>query len=159
MREQSGKLHRVPAGNRPRLSKCSPSRAMKVKCSMSIEVRSVTAFTGTKTSDADRAHLKEYGFVHVTGLRVSGNGGYIIGDRLKPEGFGKWDYNNGTYVIVTTGGEVWIGLYWDTLRDLTNELCPNGQGAFVPCSNGEQIAMKDMLQRIANPSYGLTYPE
>lgn len=153
-----GKLYRVPEGNRPRLRRLKPSRA-KEKCTMSIEIRTVTVFTGTPTDDADRAHFKEYGFVHVTGLKVSGSTGYVVGEKLIPEHLGKYDYNNGVLVINTMGGEVWLRVNHGVtnLRILTDKFCPRGAGAFVPCSNGEQISTRDILQRIADPSYGLKY--
>jgi hypothetical protein len=39
------------------------------------------------------------------------------------------------------------------LGKLIHELCPKGQGAFVPCSNGEDIDITYVLWRLADPDW------
>ncbi len=135
---------------------------------MSIETRNVMVFKGTRTTDKQRACLQEAGFVHVTGLREYDSSAMecpIIGEKLRVEEYGKWGYHHGLVVIVTQGGEIWLGTCVEESAIDTDarfrNLClnPNGKGAFVPCSNGTQLSTKALLQRIANPSHGLVYPE
>ena len=112
--------------------------------------------------------LKECGFIHVTGLRTSGRKltftqeeGYIIGQKLKPEEYGRWNYNNGKAVIVTLGGEVWLGTgvalkrMKQTTCPTLSQICPHGEGGFVPCSNGETISLADLLARLTDSYVGL----
>lgn len=95
-----------------------------------------------------------------------------VGHGKRPEGFialgevryfiqahqrslGRHDYNNGMSVIVTPDGEVWLragGDYYGAMGENPYfKFCPNGGGAFVPCSNGEQVRMHHLLRRVANP--------
>lgn len=110
--------------------------------------------------------LQRAGFVHVTGLETSDSAvgrGYRIGESLRFDQVGHWDYNNGLTVVVTPGGELWLtsgqigaGMYDLGLEEtsegrILRELCPNGRGAFVPCSNGEHVSMHDLLLRVRDP--------
>jgi len=100
-----------------------------------------------------RSLLQSLGFVRVDGLNANGQVTDKYEIQADPERVGRWDYNNGTFVVVTTDGEVWIGRCPASTSD-HNRLtlsCPNGQGAFVPCSNGERIGMHDLLDRLADP--------
>lgn len=110
-----------------------------------------------KTTEDQREKLAIAGFVHVTGLTAFGLGEEksVIGENLPARSLGKFDSNNGKVVVVTIGGEVWLG---STMQNphrakLVIEFCPNGRGAHVPCSNGEQLGMNDVLNRLANPDY------
>ena len=98
-----------------------------------------------------REWLRMNGFMRVDGLLTQGhNGGRLIVPR--PEWFGRYDSNNGVSVVWTTDGECWIRRgFVDGVRD--RDLCPNGHGANVPCSNGEQISFWDMMSRIADPDW------
>ena len=100
-----------------------------------------------------RTMLRELGFVRVDGLMAHSQvtGKYEI--TPETERVGRWDYNNGTFVVVTMDGEVWIGRRPVSASDYESLTlsCPNGQGAFVPCSNGEKVGMHDLLDRLADP--------
>lgn len=127
-------------------------------------------FLGKQTSPEEREDLRKAGFVHLTGLRTSGwdvvcgreHTKYIIGEKLGEKELGKWDYNNGVYVVVTTGGEVWVAIppsdqpeIHSRLQDVARAHAPNGKGAFVPLSNGEMINAVFLFRRVADPYCGL----
>ena len=103
------------------------------------------------------ATFAEGGLIHVTGLiayRPCGDGeGYEIQARRGQ--LGKWGGNNGVVVLVTGDGEVWLasGSAFEKVRGKATINCPNGFGAYVPCSNGEVISMHDLMARVADP-YG-----
>ena len=98
------------------------------------------------------AALASLGFVHVTGLKVHGpmKGQEKEIEAMTKELVGRWDTNNGKVVLVTLDGQVWLGKGL-LPNELVAELCPNGQGAFVPCSNGETIWLNEILDRLAYP--------
>lgn len=114
----------------------------------------------TSTTQAQRAALAVAGFVHVTGLTAWGP---MEGSKseVKVENvtdLGRFQSNNGKLVMVTIGGEIWLAMsiekpYFFAQSELGRELCPRGQGAFVPCSNGEYLHFTDMLARLADPDY------
>jgi len=114
-----------------------------------------------------RTKLAALGFVRVDGLKTFRPGKVPRGREIvtiepSPEYLGHWDRNNGLLVIHTTGGEVWLAInVSDPIGEersiktdqLRNELCPNGRGAFVPCSNGEQLSWRELLRRMSNPDW------
>lgn len=108
------------------------------------------AMSSLKTKEGRREWLRTNGFVRVDGLISTGhNGGYRISAATVFGG--KYDSNNGVSVVYTNN-ECWIRRGWcDGIRE--RDLCPNGHGAFVPCSNGEQISFWDMMSRIADPDW------
>jgi len=120
-----------------------------------------------RSTPEERTELAKACFVHVTGLtarRVFGSGSprnyeYIIGENLNPDHYGRYDYNNGMFVIVTTGGEIWLAAMTDknekTLFKIASKLCPEGKGAGVPCSNWEEIDTHAILSRVADPEWDL----
>ena len=140
---------------------------------MYVTIKKAVEFSGRATSAEERKLLREAGFVHATGLSVSygpsillspKEDGYIIGEKLTIDQVGKWDYNNGITVIVTTGGEVWISATLPksnliARQEALNRLCPHGKGAFVPLSNGETISAHVILERVADPNHGLVSNE
>jgi len=109
--------------------------------------------------------LATIGYIHVTGLETAQaegqQSGVICVTNLRQ--LGCRDYNNGVAVAVTVNGEVWIasGSGIGSLDEgekakqekILAEVCPNGTGAFVPCSNGETIAIGQMMARVANPGW------
>ncbi len=117
------------------------------------------------TTIEQRELLHKYRFVHVTGLVEWGptNAEHTtIGYELPATYLGRWDNNGGVMVIYTMGGEVWLSSsgpmsildesYNITeYHDLLEGLCPYGQGARAPCSNGEWIHSHDILRRLRNP--------
>lgn len=113
----------------------------------------------TPTTKEQRTALKLAGYVHVTGLTAGWrNGGpdqkVTIGAATLARHVGKWDLNNGMRVIVTTGAEIWLACGSSSIdSELLKALCPHGRGTFVPCSNGEEISMTDLLQRLDNPDW------
>jgi len=112
-------------------------------------------FKGTPTTEKERKELQLLGYVHVTGLRTIGdkNKPYIIGEKLTVKNYGTRGNNNGVFSLITNGGEGtgFVGIRTDKL----NEFAPNGEGAYVPCSNGERVSMRDLLNRIADPGCGI----
>lgn len=128
-------------------------------------IENQTIFTGTPTNHHERNLLTDAGFVHVTGLRYWHPDGvshedHFIGKNLRSEELGKYDHNNSMNVIVTIGGEVWIkaGACPDDRSDVILAMAPNGCGAFVPLSNGEQVSHHDLLMRISDPNYNIFVP-
>ncbi len=124
-----------------------------------------TLFNGTQTTPQERRLLADAGFVHVTGLRYwhpdgASHEDHFIGKNLRSEELGKYDHNNSMNVIVTTGGEVWIkaGACPEDRSEVIVTMAPNGCGAFVPLSNGEQISHYDLLMRTNNPNYNIFIP-
>ncbi len=112
--------------------------------------------------------LARYGFVHVTGLptRRGIEDEQIIWAR--PDQYGRYEGNNGMEVAITVDGEVWLRSVPNrktedpSVLETLKKLCPNGTGAFVPCSNGEAIPSHMVLERISDPlsdHYGLYSPE
>lgn len=124
--------------------------------------------------------LQAAGFVHVTGLpcinrpemscylhacgateALARRG--LVDDDAKPvrpkaeiivphlRWLGRSDYNNGKAVIYTEDGEVWLGTGKALNSGLHHVCCPKGSGAYVPCSNGEEIAMHLLMERVADP--------
>lgn len=128
-------------------------------------------FSGPRTPEGIRNLLRMNGFVHVTGLKVttrSGDDEYVIGEHPHFK-CGHWDRNNGKLAVVTKEGEVWIRstvsperegkLETAPLQGLIQMAAPNGQGAFVPLSNGEEVDFHLFLARIADPDYGIEYEQ
>lgn len=115
------------------------------------------------TSQDERKLLQAAGFVHVTGLVatsfMNSSDTKPIGHDLHPRDLGRFGSNNSTDVVITTGGEVWLASHTDgsislkseLINTVLTELCPNGIGAWVPCSNGEQLNYRDLLKRVADP--------
>ena len=70
------------------------------------------------------------------------------------EELGHFGNRFGYTVIVTIGGEVWLGYDRKTPeRDkLLRQFCPKGGGAFVPLCNRESISNRDLIHRFAYPS-------
>jgi hypothetical protein len=98
--------------------------------------------------------LQQLGLVHVTGLRSwNVNGSNPDPIQAHKAHLGCWDYNNGKLVVVTVDGEVWLGVAIANFRCCPShrEICPHGQGAFVPCSNGEELSTHSLLRRLASP--------
>jgi hypothetical protein len=122
---------------------------------MSSSTVSRFVFRGTKSTEAEVAYLRGMGFVHVTGLTACLNRGnsYVIGENLPPESKGKADQNNGYTALVTEGGEVWLTYGHEVIGQ--NHL--NQGDVFVPCSNAEQIATRELLARMADPYAGLAF--
>lgn len=112
------------------------------------------------TTDEQRNLLRAAGYVHVTGLTAT-NSDRPIGHNLAPRDLGRHNSNNSTDVIITLGGEVWVASHTndslrkngDKIRQVQAQLCPNGVGGWVPCSNGEQISHRDLLMRVSDPDY------
>lgn len=108
-----------------------------------------------KTTREQRAELAQCGFVHVTGLEAQNldKSWHTIGDELSIRQLGKYCQNNGVAAITTDGGEVWIGSSMGSWPECLQEIAPNEEGCFVPCSNGEEIRQRDLLRRLANPNW------
>lgn len=97
------------------------------------------------------------GFIRVDGLKVISAGcneGKISSSNL----MGRWDENNGIIAIYPVDTEeVWIAVDGrkDYLRGLIQEMAPNGQGAWVPCSSspGDYIPLPQILRRVNDPGW------
>lgn len=115
-----------------------------------------------KTTPEERQLLRDFGFIHVTGLKVYPDcirDGYHMGE-INPVRLGTWNYNNGKFVIVTRGGEVWLAdgaVTQRDLQDLLDRLCPAEPAGPVPCSNGEKIDSDDLIARLTDPDWQPNY--
>lgn len=110
-----------------------------------------------RTTTGQREVLQRLGFVHVTGLVETDLRGResVIGDNLPARWIGRWDHNNGRQCVTTLGGEVWIRTASKTgmTSEEITDLCPNGKGCYVPCSNGEGLAFNDIMRRLVEPDW------
>lgn len=125
-------------------------------------------------------HLSMVGFVHVTGLPTqrSDNWTYYVTALAKIEmirqhnirgvhiprpqhpepviiqasrdSWGHYAYNNGKTVLITTDGEVWLTVGSTGVNNLIEKYAPD-LGAYVPCSNGEEVGMHLLLERVVDP--------
>ncbi len=123
--------------------------------------------TNIPTSPVQRAQLAALGFVRVDGLRAvepwkaeEASEEDIVTANAKA--LGCYDGNNSRVVITTLGCEIWLayhpgGEFWAKIKSITAELCPNGQGAFVPCSNGEELSFDSVMARLSNPDWQPQY--
>ena len=104
--------------------------------------------------------LMSTGLVHVTGLPVTRGDEECGPIQTRRNELAHHDANNGKVVLITEDGEVWIGVG----SDAQHEMClkyAREMGAFVPCSNGEQIETHLILARIADPyadHHGMCFP-
>jgi hypothetical protein len=117
-----------------------------------------------RTTDEQRAKLRLLGFVRVDGLKIRAktiDGEFEYPISSDPSDRGRYGGNNGYSVICPDRTpEVWLTIggfppekrnIWESLL---KELCPNGEGAFVPCSNGEEIIdWRQLLARVRDPDY------
>jgi hypothetical protein len=108
--------------------------------------------------DTPRKTLVDLGFVHVTGLptlNFCGGLGYTIESPSLTRNWGRYDYQNFVQVVVTTEGEVWIRWIRDDFLsdDVVSTIAPNGRGAMVPCSNGQQINSEHLAARMKDPDW------
>jgi len=92
--------------------------------------------------------LRDASLVHVTGLEYRNDLQDYNGE-IQPDSrqLGKWDHNNGMTVVITEGGEVWLGYGVSVDSELLEKVAPKGKGAHVPCSNGEKVPMAYLLAR------------
>lgn len=90
-------------------------------------------------------------FVHVTGLPNSNyepNGDGHVTIQAHRAHLGHHDYNNGKTVVITEDGEIWLRA---GSGSVDSRWCPNGVGAYVPCSNGEEVPTHLLLERVLDP--------
>lgn len=125
--------------------------------------------------------LQKAGFVHVTGLPARNGHAWctyvarmaeidalkrhqIISDggvhdpkapepcviRASRQTLGHYDHNNGKVVLVTDDGEVWLAVGGALAGGVHMKYATSG-GVFVPCSNGEEIGLHHILERVLDP--------
>jgi hypothetical protein len=122
----------------------------------------------TEKKEMEGQELSQFGFVHVTGLKVT--------NRLNPDGWtieasvaqcGTYATNNGYVIVVTKRGNVWLsyGAFYgdrsDECHRVIDELCyPEKRGdqgmmtsAVVIIDCTEQIHMYHLMSRLADPSW------
>ena len=106
------------------------------------------------TTQLQQAKLKNLGFFRADGLPTYKDGAQKDIIRARSGDLGHWGHHKGKMVIVTICGEVWLADYLldDDTQVLIGELANVGEGAFVPCTNGDHVLMSDMLRRMRNPS-------
>ena len=118
------------------------------------------------TTPEQRQKLMAAGFVRVDELKILRHGKISLPKNIytlesKPEWFGRWGTKNGTTVIYTDGGEIWLSIRDNTvpqemikLAELFRELCPQGrEPVFIPGATGEQFSWREIIQRVANPDW------
>lgn len=124
-------------------------------------------------------HLAMVGFVHVTGLptqrsdtwthyvcemtkiemvkthRIKGVSTQVpkhpepVIIQASRDHWGHHACNNGKIVLITEDGEVWLGTGGVDLKAV-REYAPE-PGAYVPCSNGDEVGMHLVLERVSDP--------
>jgi hypothetical protein len=109
------------------------------------EIKMCTDNPFSKLTESQKESLRKFGFVNVSGLPVRHPDNKITIIRSDVRWFGCHTGNNGMTAIHTLRGQVFLregyvqkenaNEYFALLR----EICPNGRGAHVPCSNGEKI--------------------
>jgi hypothetical protein len=119
------------------------------------------------TTQEQRQRLLASGFVRVDGLKMftpgkpprSQNNAYTL--KARPEWCGRCSVKNGTAVIYTAGGEIWLRIHDVTDKEdlakittLSLELCPHGPApVFIPGTTGEHFSDREIFRRIANPDW------
>ena len=107
--------------------------------------------------------LEEAKFINVTRLvyrdLLQTDTNYIQPEKRD---YGRWDYDQGSLVLVTEEGRVWIGFtsFINGLMPLIHRVCPNGQGISFPCNI--EVSTQLLLMRLRYPNGnigGLYSPE
>ncbi len=119
-----------------------------------------------KKTDLVGDRLRQYGFVHVTGLFTSRHGESKWTIVLEPAVWGRTRIRDSMQVAVMTNGEIWLralphGFGDDAeLAPLLGGLCPNKGFVYVPCAGGEGIPHWALMPRITDPTWtdGGHYP-
>ena len=118
------------------------------------------------TTQEQRTKLAALGFVRVDGLKMFRPGRVPRPKNTetleaRPEWRGRCSTKNGTAVIYTAGGEIWLCIRSVAdvkaimgIAAISLELCPQGPGSvFIPGNTGEQFSYREVLQRVANPDW------
>ncbi len=114
-----------------------------------------------KTLSGVERDLQEAGFVHVTGLVrknvLQSKVSYILPEKSDR---GRWDEDQGSLILVTEEGRVWIGFVsvLNGILPVINRACPKGKGISIRC--GDEIPTQLLLMRVRDPEddmFGL-YP-
>ena len=95
------------------------------------------------------------GWVHVTGLPAYGGSGskgafdvnYVINGQHE---LCCINHNNSTSVIYLEDGSVWLKVGYSSSPLTVRVAC---EGGYVPCSNGEILNWRDVMERIVNPNW------
>lgn len=119
------------------------------------------------TAQEARKLLGEQGFINVTGLTARSpytGEQYQLGEKLPSTERGRFGEQTfgeqaGRVVIITNDGEIWLGAGKITPHRevLIRKLCPRGNGAWVPCSNGDHLFADELLERASNPDWTPQY--
>ena len=131
-------------------------------------LQSTESITRFPTTEDQRHDLLLARFIHVTGLVIYGPRGErrgVFGEGLQPYWLGRWSKTGGMLLLVTLGGEFWLGSgeIWPC-RSAGNHsffrgiimpsLCPNGQGAFGNPLYGDGLTcVGGMLERMLDPGW------
>lgn len=89
--------------------------------------------------------LRRNGFVNITGLSRQDGTGVVL---PSVDGMSAWDENNG-YTVVFYGYTVWLRAGYK--HDAIPTMIRPAKGAWVPCSNGDHVGMRDLLARVSDP--------
>lgn len=108
-----------------------------------------------KTTAKQRARLAQFGFVRVDGLCPHS---FIFGFKpplcASPFLLGRYGQKGGKVVLITKDGEIWLSAAEGNKvpDNFVRELCPNGEGAEVPClSYHNELRLMDILNRLVDP--------
>jgi hypothetical protein len=115
-----------------------------------------------------RSMLRDAGFVHITGLRITRSpvlGEPYVGFDLEAAALGTYWQEDGASVIVTEGGEVWISRIAETKANEKNILgaihevfCPRGENDDAQTNvDLSYDSEENLLRRMADPDYVPTY--
>jgi hypothetical protein len=99
------------------------------------------------------AQLRQYGFVHVTGILYQLYWLCCGTDRIgaKPVDFGKSHRTKNMTVIITVDGQVWWSYSKAVPTKLINQLCPNGKTNFEPLTERNIPDYRSFMRRMAYP--------
>jgi len=114
-----------------------------------------TGTTMTVEEQAQELHARHW--LRVDGLQIIGKEYRIRAAKDTPvsEAHLRWDENNGIMAVQLPNGQIWIRPaapgFAGRGYDIPNLGGPIERGLGVPCSNGEQPVLSEVLRRMAGP--------
>lgn len=111
----------------------------------------------TMSVDEQMQVLHASHWIRVDGLQVQGRDYRLQAakDVSVSEAHLRWDENNGVMAVRLPNGQTWIRSVAPGFAgrgyDIPNLGGPMERGLGVPCSNGEQLVLSEVLRRMASP--------